>query len=164
MNQRTQMYKSLIVSVVFLLAGCDVQSSITKRSVEKYGPTPTPSVSPTPVEEPIDPADVVTVDTSLQGENISVNKPGEKKTLNCDKYNQVMLNNVDAVITINGACRAIMVNGNNNDVTAETTMSVTFNGTGNTVRYAKYANGKRPFITDNKTGNRVEKIKAEPAK
>lgn len=146
----------LIVLSLATVAGfsaCDVQSGITKKAVEKYEPTPKPSVSPTPVETPIDVADIVQVDTSLNGELISLNKPQETKTVTCDKYNQVMVNNSSNVITIKGVCSQIMINGDSNEITAEATMSVVFNGVDNTVKYSKFANGKRPIVTDNKTGN-----------
>lgn len=155
-----------ILAVILLstLTSCDVQSGITKKSVEEYQPTPLPSVAPTPVETPIDPADVVEVDIAQQGDLISLNEPKMKKTVTCDKYNQVMLNDSDGVITIKGACRQIMINGNRNDVTAEAVMSVVFNGEENKVKYSRYANGKRPVITNNKPGNITEKIVAEVKK
>ncbi len=158
---------ALIILSLVVVAGfsaCDVQSGITKKAVEKYEPTPKPSVSPTPVEAPIDPADVVQVDTSQQGEMISFNKPKETKTVTCDKYNQVMINNSDNIITIKGACSQIMVNGARNTVNAEATMVVVFNGVENKLTYSKFANGKRPLITDNKSGNTAEKIAAVLAK
>lgn len=141
-------------------ASCDVQSGITKKSVEKYMPTPTPSIVPTPVETPIDPADIVHVDASLQGDMISINKSSEKKPVVCDKYNQVMVNNSDTVVTIKGACRQVMINGDRNDVTAEAVMGIVFNGSENKLRYSHYANGKRPLVTDNRPGNITEKISA----
>lgn len=145
------------------LVSCDVQSGITKKSVEEYQPTPLPVVSPTPELAPIDPADVVEVDIAQQGDLISLNEPKMKKTVTCDKYNQVMLNDSDGVITIKGACRQIMINGNRNDVTAEAVMGIVFNGEENKVKYSRYANGKRPVVTNNKSGNTTEKI-AAPAK
>jgi Protein of unknown function (DUF3060). len=153
----------VIAAFIATFASCDVQSGISKKSVEEYQPTPLPSVVPTPEEPPIDPVDVVQVDTSLQGDIISVNKPGEKKTIACDKYNQVMVNRSDTVVTVTGGCRQLMLNGNNNDVTIEAVMAVVFNGEGNKVKYTKYGNGKRPSITQNKSGNTIEKI-AAPAK
>lgn len=153
----------LTVILFATLTSCDVRSGTAKRALEKLEPAPVPSISPTPEEPPIDPADVVQVDTSLQGEIISVNKSGEKKTVACDKYNQVMINNSETVITITGACRQLMINGDRNDVTAEAVMSVVFNGEENKVKYSRYANGKRPAVTNNKSGNTTEKISA-PAK
>ena len=144
-------------------AACDVQSGITKKSVEKYGPTPAPSISATPVLEPIDPADVVQVDTSIQGPLISVNNPKDKMNLVCDKYNRVMVNGGDKVVTVKGACSQIMLNGNGNKVTAEAVMEIVFNGSNNEVRYSRYGNGNRPNVVDNKGGNISEKIDA-PAK
>lgn len=149
-----------VITAVLLAASCDVQSGIAKKSVEKYAPSPTPTRVPTPVEEPIDPADVVQVDTSLDGDMISVNKPAEKKRVVCDKYNQVMVNGSDTVVTIKGACRKIVVNSDGNDLTVEAVTEIVFNGSENKVRYSRYANGKRPIVTDNKPGNITEKISA----
>jgi hypothetical protein len=150
----------IIAVALFVASACSVQSGITQKSVEKYAPTPVPSVSPTPVEAPIDPADVVEVDTTLQGTVLSVNRPKDKTSLNCNKYDRVMVNAVDTVITIKGACSQIMINGDRNDVTAEAVMSIIYNGTENKVRYSKYGNGKRPMITENKPGNTTEKVSA----
>ena len=149
---------------ISIVASCDVQSGITKQSVEKYGPTPTPSISPTPTEEPIDPADIVQVDTSDQGPSLTVNSPTDKMNLVCNKYNRVMVNGGDKVVTVKGACSQIMLNGNRNEVTAEAVMEIIFNGTENKVRYSRYANGKRPVVTDNQGGNVSEKVSASTKK
>lgn len=157
---------TLTMIAVFLVAAvvsCDVQSGITKNAVEKYGPTPTPSVMPTPVEEPIDPADVVQVDTSQNGPLIAVNEANAKKTVNCDKFNQVQINGNDGEITVKGACQNITVNGDRNKIAAEAVSTVIFNGNDNTLTYSKFPNGKRPIVTDNKRTNSTEKS-AAPAK
>lgn len=148
-----------ILVVFALAAGCDVQSGITKKSVEKYIPTPTPTVSVEPVE-PIDPADVVTVDTSVEGPKITVNKPEEGKNVKCDKYNRVAVNGHGHQVRIEGACKQLMVNGNKNRVTAAAATEIVINGDGNTVEYSKVVNGNRPLITDNGSGNSV--LKAAP--
>ncbi len=153
----------LTVILLAMLTSCDVRSGTAKRALEKLEPAPIPSILPTPVETPIDPADVVEVDIMQQGDLISLNEPKQKKTVVCNKYNQVMLNDSDGVITIKGACRQIMINGNRNDVTAEAVMGIVFNGEENKVKYSRYANGKRPVVTNNKPGNITEKISA-PAK
>ena len=155
---------TFVIISIAIVASCDVQSGITKQSVEKYGPTPTPSISPTPVEPPIDPADVVQVDTSLQGPSLTVNDPKDKMNLVCNKYNRVMVNGGDKVVTVKGACSQIMLNGDRNDVTAEAVMEIIFNGTENKVRYSRYGNGKRPIVTDNKGGNVSEKVSASTKK
>ena len=156
---------ALAVTVGYVFSACDVQSGMSKQSVEKFVGTPTPTLAPTPFEPPIDPADVVTVDTSMQGPTLSVNTARDKKDLVCDKYNRVMLNGGDKVVTIKGVCSQIMLNGNNNDVTAEAVMEIVFNGGENKVRYSRYGNGQRPAITDNNKGaNLVEKVNAPPKK
>lgn len=147
-----------------VLTSCDVQSGITKKAVEKYQPTPTPSISPTPTEIPIDPADVVVVDTSLQGEAILINGPNAKKTVTCTKFNRVMVNDSDNVVTIKGACRQITINGKRNEVTADAAMEFVINGTENNIRYSRFVNGKRPAVTQNGPVNVVEKISPNAAK
>jgi hypothetical protein len=143
-----------------ILTSCEVQSGITKKSVEKYQPTPTPSIAPTPTEEPIDPSDVVQVDTGLRGATLSINEQGQKKRIICDKYNPVMINNHDNVVTITGACSQIMINGDRNEITADAVMEIIFNGSDNKVRYSRFVNGNRPIVADNKTGNLTEKIRS----
>lgn len=157
------MKRSIFILTLALFAGCEIQSGITKKSVEKYMPTPTPTVVPTPPEEPIDPADIVNVDTSQQGPLISVNGPEVSKPFNCNRYNRVMVNVSGKKVTIRGACSQIMVNGDENEIAAEATMEFVFNGSGNNATHTKFANGKRPRVTDN-GGNLVEKAAAADKK
>jgi hypothetical protein len=156
----------VLFTAVLLLSSCDPQSGITKKSLEKFGPTPTPSISPAPSEAPIDPADVVQVDTSVEGPTLNINIRGTQKNAVCDKFNRVMVNGSNQVATIKGVCSQIVINGNGNDVTAEAAMQITFNGTGNKVSYSRYGNGKRPVVGGNTGGNTAEKITAAapPAK
>ena len=136
--------------------GCEVQSGITKKSLEKFDPTPTPE-RVVVVEEPIDPAEVVTTDTSVQGPQIFISRATDKKKINCDKYNRVMVNGNDHVVEIKGACSQLMVNGNNNQVTLNAAAEIITNGTNNSVQYSKYVNGKKPTITDNSRVNTITK-------
>jgi hypothetical protein len=152
----------LLASVSFVIS-CDPQSGITKKSLEKFGPTPTPSVSPTPVEAPIDPADVIQVDTSVQGPTIQVN-PSSKTNASCDKFNRVMINGSNREVTVKGACNQVTINGQGNNVTIEAAMEIVFNGTGNQLRYSRYANGQRPLVSGNKESNTTEKVAAPAAK
>lgn len=150
---------------IAVLASCEVQSEMSKKGVEKYVTTPTPVVSPTPTQEPIDPADVVQVDTAVeQGPSITINSAKDKMNVVCSKYNRVMVNGGDKVATVKGACSQIMINGNKNDVTAEAVGEIIFNGSDNRVRYSRFANGKRPIVTDNKGGNVAEKVTGSPKK
>ena len=153
------MKKLVLIVMLTAVIGCDIQSGIAKKSVEKYMPTPTPTVAPTPPEEPIDPADILNVDTSQQGPLISVNGPDVTKPFICNRYNRVMINVSNKKVTIKGACSQVMVNGDGNEIAAEATMEFVFNGSGNNVTYTKFANGKRPRVTDN-GGNLVEKAAA----
>ncbi|MBL8125466.1 MAG: DUF3060 domain-containing protein [Pyrinomonadaceae bacterium] len=155
------------LTICFYTTGCEVQSDITKKSLEKFQPTPTPEKVPV-VEEPIDPADVVTADTAVQGPQIFISRATDKKKINCDKYNRVMVNGNDHVVEIKGACSQLMVNGNNNQVTLNAASEIITNGTSNTVQYSKYVNGKKPTITDNSRVNTITKsdtaASATPAK
>jgi len=152
-----------IVAITFcaFLAACDVQSGMTKKNLEQYNPTPTPKINiPTP--EPIDPADIVTVDTALAGPQISIIKAEPNKTVNCDKYNRVSINGNEREVTIRGVCKQIMINGDRNKVTGAAFTEIVVNGTENTVQYTRYVNGKRPVIAENATPNTIEKV-AGPA-
>lgn len=140
------------------LCSCDVQSGITQKSVEKYAPSPTPAWKVV-VEEPIDPADAIAVDTAVQGPLISISKPEEaNRIVKCNKYNRVMVNGDGKKVRIEGVCNQIMVNGNRSKVTAVASAEIIVNGRENTVEYSKYANGQRPSIKDNGDGNTILKI------
>lgn len=150
--------KNLLVTCAIVclpfVASCDPQSDMAKKGVEKFT-SPTPSITPTPTEAPIDQSAVVSVDTSVAGPTLNVN-PTDKKAIVCDKYNRVMVNGSGQAVKVTGACRQLMVNGNENEVTAEAAMEIVFNGRRNTVRYSRYANGKRPVISGNAADNVVE--------
>lgn len=146
-----------------VLISCDMRSDTAKKEMEKFSGSPTPRVSPAPAEAPIDPADIVQVDTSLDGDTISLNVPEDSKKANCTKFNRVMVNGDRNVFTIKGVCRQILVNGDGSQITADAAMEFVFNGSGNTVTYSHFPNGKRPIVTDNQSDNTVEKIAADAA-
>jgi len=152
-----------IVSSAFL-ASCDLRSGTAKEEMEKFSGSPTPTISPAPTPMPIDPAEIVKVDTTLDGDILTVNGQKQNKTITCSKFDQVMINGNGSVVTANGACRQIIVNGDENQITADAAMEFVFNGTGNSLRYARYANGKQPTVTENQAGNVIEKIAFEPKK
>lgn len=139
------------------VAGCEVQSGITKKSVEKYSPTPAPEKTVAAVEEPIDPADIIQADISTQGPHIFISRASDKTTIDCNKYNRVMINRSGLEIKIKGVCSQLMINGDNNQVVAVAFSEIVLNGSANTVEYSKYANGKRPIVTDNIKDNTVSK-------
>lgn len=145
------------------LTSCDVRSDIAKKEMEKFSGTPTPVPSPTAAEKPINPADVVQVDISLEGETIGINGDQQKKTIACTKFNNVMINGDGAVATITGVCRRIMFNGSGNKITADAATEIVFNGSQNTLTYSRFPNGKRPIVTQNRPDNTVEHIPARPA-
>ena len=148
----------LSAALLLSFSACDVQSEMAKKSVEKYTATPSPAASIVP-EEPIDPADVITVDiTQPQGPKRLVNTTFKKTILDCNKYNRVSVNGDDWEVTIKGACEQIVMNGDRNTVNLNAVTAVMFNGAGNSVRYAKYINGRRPVVTDNGPDNVVEKV------
>ena len=150
----------LITTVLIILftAGCDVQSGITKKSVEKYESSPTPEITKATPEPPIDPADIVTVDTSTAGPPIAVNKSAGKKPVDCAKYNNVTVNADQQEVVIKGPCQKLMINGDGNHVTGTAFNEIVINGSDNKIEHLKYINGRRPIIADNAGGNTVTRI------
>ncbi len=160
-----QAFTVITCLVVFaFLAGCDMRSETAKREMEKFNGTPTPTLEPTPTEVPIDPADVVQVDTSVQGETLSVNGQDQKKSLTCKKLDRVTINGDRCVVTIKGPCRQIVLNGDNNQVDGDAAMEISLNGANNTVNYSRFVNGKRPIITGSSSENTVAKVAASSTK
>lgn len=145
---------------LFVIAGCDLRSETAKKEMEKFTSSPTPTILKTPTPEPIDPADIVNVDTNIEGDAVSINAFKENKNAACPKFNRLMVNGDDNVVAIKGACRQIMINGDRNKITADAAMEFVFNGSDNTVKYSRFANGKRPSVVENRAGNVVEKISA----
>ena len=151
----------VLVSVAVVLNACDVQSGIASKSVEKYTTTPTPQPS-IASEEPIDSADVVTVDAAMEGPKLTVKKITDSTALSCDKYNRVAINIDDKSFKITGVCKELMINGDRNQIAMSAASEIIFNGAANNVKYSKYANGKRPFIKDNGGTSTVEKVAEAP--
>ncbi len=147
-------------AILFSAMGCDVQSGMSRKSVEKYTATPTPTAVPVPTPTPPDAADVIKVDTSVEGPTISIDKETARKTAACGKYERVVVNTLDQKITVTGACRQIMVNGRGNEITIEAASTLMINGNDNTVRYSKFVNGAQPMVSDNGQGNIVENAPA----
>ena len=151
----------VLVLVIMILASCDLRSGIAKEEAEKFNGAPTPSVSPTPTATPIDPADIVQVDTSQNGENVIFNQRQLNKPVTCIKYDDVNINIDSGTVTVKGVCRQITINGDDNKVTADAATRFVINGLGNNIGYLKYPNGQRPWVTDNGDGNIIEKISAD---
>jgi len=155
---------SLCLFTISLFAACDLRSETAKREMEKFNGTPTPTFAPTPTEAPIDPADVIKADISVQGDMVTVNGYDQKKSVACSKFNQVMISGAKNVVTIKGACRQISVNGDDNQIISDGALEFVLNGGKNTVGYSRYVNGKRPITKDNGEGNSIEKIAASETK
>ncbi len=155
-----------IVSAFFVLliavglAGCDLRSDTAKREMEKFSGTPTPTLSPAPTEVPVAPSEIVNVDTSTPVTTISVSGGNKKQSLTCKTFERVTINGDRSVVTVKGPCRQIVINGNNNQISADAFLDITINGSDNSVTYSRYINGKRPIITDNANGNTIEKASA----
>jgi len=158
---RTRVEAGVLALAIMILASCDLRSGIAREEEEKFKGTPTPSVSPTPTPQPIDPADIVQVDTSQSGDEMIFNVGQLNKPVTCTKYNEVSINTDSATVTIKGICRQITINGDNNKVVAEGTMRFVINGIGNNIGYVKFPNGQRPSVKDNGNGNVVEKVPAD---
>ena len=149
---------SLMLVVSF--AGCDMRSGTAKEEMEKFSGTPTPARTPVPAEIPVDPADVIRVETDVPGETVSVYGADLKKSVVCSKFNRVMVNGNRNVVTVKGACQRIMVNGDGNEVISDATLEFVLNGNKNTVNYSRFVNGKRPIVNDNGDENIIEKTSA----
>lgn len=147
---------TLLFGLIFISA-CGSEPSTTPEAPR---PTQTPLVRTT---EQIDPADVINANTTEPGETLYANKPSEKLTLNCDKFNRVMINGSENEVTITGVCSQITINGKMNRVTAVAAAEIIAYGTENTVQYTKYANGKKPVITDTSKTNTITKVAATEA-
>lgn len=146
----------LLLGLIFFSA-CGGQPAVNSEAPR---PTQTPLVR---VTEQIDPADVLNADTAEPGETLYANKASEKLTLKCDKFNRVLINGSDNEVTITGVCSQITINGRSNKVTAVAAAEIIAYGTENTVQYSKYANGKKPVITDTSKTNTVTKVAAADA-
>jgi hypothetical protein len=157
-------HKAIIICLALLVftASCDLRSGTAKKEMERWDTTPDPAAPPPALpahpEPKIEDADIVQVDISLSGETVSVNTSGQHKSAECKKFNALLINGSSNVVTVKGVCRQIMINGEGNQVTLDAAMSLVFNGSGNVVKYARFANGKRPTITENQGGNDIQKI------
>lgn len=151
----------LLVLAFSTLVSCDLRSETAKNDMKKYESSPTPPIIAAPTSTPIDPKDSVTVDTSQDGDQLSVNGYELTKTTACTKFNSVKINGDDHLVTIKGACKQVMINGDRNKVTADASVEFVLNGTENVINYTKFANGKAPIVTENQPGNTIEKMSAE---
>lgn len=154
----------LLLLLVTMLVSCDVRSGTAMKEMEKFETKPTPEFSPLPTPSPMDPADVMPVDTTLDGETIAVNGYEQTQTINCKKFDRAMINGDDNLVKIKGVCRQVMLNGDRNKVISDAALEFVFNGSENTVNYLYYANGKRPLVTEGRGGNIIEKITAPAGK
>lgn len=148
------------VAAAALAASCDVRSETARREMAKFNSSPEPQRTTVPDATPIPAADTISVDTSLESATISIDGYEIKKSANCTKYDRVMVNGDKNVINVKGVCRQIMVNGDNNEVDLDAASEFVMNGSDNTVRHARYVNGKFPIVTDSKGGNSIEKVAA----
>lgn len=151
----------LFLPLIATLASCDMRSGTAKEEMEKWEAKPTASVVLSPTPTPIDPADIVQVDTTREGDLISANGDGQNATKSCTKSNRVIINGDKSTITIKGACRQIMINGDGNKVSVDAAMEFVINGGENNITYTRFANGKAPSVVDNRDGNVVEKVSAQ---
>ena len=152
------MLYSLVLVTSF--AGCDLRSDTAKREMEKFSGTPTPTRTPMPAEIPVDPAEVIRVETDVPGETVSVHGSDLKKSIACPKFNRVMINGSRNVVTVKGVCQRIMVNGDGNQIISDAALEFVLNGEKNTVNYFRFVNGTRPIVNDNGDGNVFEKTSA----
>ncbi len=161
MRAKSRNMVEILAVAILMLTSCDLRSGIARDEEAKLRGNPTPSVAPTPTPIPINPADIVQVDTSQSGESLVFNQRQLNKSVDCTKFNDVNVNINSAAATIKGACNQIIINGDNNQITAEATMRFVINGDGNNIGYSKFPNGQRPLVSDNGNVNVVEKISAD---
>ncbi|MDI1241794.1 MAG: DUF3060 domain-containing protein [bacterium] len=154
---------TFLAIAIFSATGCEVQSEMAKKSVEKLQPSPTPAIVKQTAEA-IDPADVVNADASEQGPTLFANEDGGKKAINCKEYNRVMVNGSRNEITITGVCSQIMVNGHGNQISALAAVEIITYGRDNQVSYSKFVNGNRPVVKDTAGSNAIAKLDGEGAK
>lgn len=155
---------TFLVLSITVFSACDMRSGTAKEEMEKFSGSPTPTITPAAAQTPINPADIVQVDTNQEGGILTVNATKQEKTLNCSKFNQVMVNSNGRTLTITGACRQIQVNGDDNQITVDAAAEFVLNGSGNNIKYARFVNGKQPVISQNESGNEIEKVAFEPNK
>lgn len=154
----------VLAAVVAILTSCDVRSGTAKDEMEKFNGSPTPTFAPPSPEITPDPADSIAVDVSMEGSTITVLGYKEKKSAICSKFDRVMINGDDNIVTIKGGCSQVVANGDRNQITAEASLAFVLNGSDNSVKYTKYVNGRRPTITEPVGGNTIEKVSAPAAK
>ena len=149
-------YTALVTLLfVVIISGCGGQAPTANSGTLR--PTQTPLVR---TAEQIDPADVINADIAEPGETLFANEASEKVTLKCDKFNRVMINGSENEVNITGVCSQITINGRMNRVTAVAAAEILAYGPENTVQYSKYANGKKPLITDTSKTNTITKVAA----
>lgn len=146
------------VTLILTLTSCDLRSGTAKDEMEKWESAPSPSVSALPTSTPVDPADIMEVDPSVNGDVLSANGHAQKTATACTKFNRLLVNGDDGVISVKGGCRQIMINGDRNKITADAVMEFVFNGSDNIVKYARLLNGKAPSVIQNRADNVVEKV------
>jgi hypothetical protein len=131
--------------------------------MEKFnGPSGTPVAQPAPTDEPVEPADIVEVDSDQQGDRITVNGYAKRQKVTCAKFNHVAVDGERNEVNIKGPCWQLIVNGDNNTVNMDAACEIILNGEHIRVEYSRYANGKRPIVTDNGDNNAVEKAAFSP--
>lgn len=150
----------IVISLISFAAAtsCDMRSGTAKQEMEKFSGTPTPTITPLLTPTPVDPTEVVQVENTQDGERLTVNGLQQNKTVTCNKFDRVMINGSESTVTINGVCRQIMVNGDGNQITADAAAEIVLNGTSNSLKYSRFVNGKQPLISENQSGNLIEKI------
>ena len=149
------------VTWISILTSCDLRSGIAKREMEKYELAPTPTIAPPATGTPVNPGDIVEVDINQEGDPIAIDGNNQNKTTACTKFNRHTVNGNDSVVTIKGACRQIMINGDRNKITAYAAKEFVLNGSENIVKYSRFSNGILPTVVDNRGGNVIEKVSAQ---
>ena len=150
------MIACFLMAMVF--SSCDLRSESAKKGMERFTNSPTPAIPLMPTPSPVDPADVVEVDTSQEGESIPITGYDKRTTVKCTKFDRILVNGDRSEVVVKGVCRQIMVNGDSNKLSIDAAAEIVFNGTDNEIKYTRYPNGRQPIVVENRTGNIVEKV------
>ncbi len=156
MNKTTILVACVLAATLF--SSCDPRSETAKKGVEKFVSSPTPRIAPAPTPTPVNPADVVEVDTSLEGERISIAGNEKRKSVTCTRFDRVFVNGNRNEVTVKGVCRQVMINGDVNKLNIDAAAEFEFNGSDNELNYSRYPNGKQPIVVENRPGNVVKKV------
>lgn len=81
-----------------------------------------------------------------------------RKTVRCNG-DKVVIDANNSVFTLRGQCDEVEVNGAENTITIDVVATIVLNSADNTVWWKKAANGDKPKVIDESSGNKVTQLK-----